>query len=567
MPYNDNDRVGAIFGNVGTTEFKMAVSDPTLRRLDYVKVGHETDGVILAQVMEISRETSMSFDQATKVSYGVDSEVRDHLTASVKVVGYRDSRGLLQSPRTPLKAGQLVLRADDALIARVFGLTGAEGAFLGFIKGYELPVALDINTLVQKHVSILAKTGSGKSYCVGVLMEELIKRGVPIVVIDPHGEHGSLCAPNQAKEDAGLMRRFGVKPRGYAEHIVEYSPDTKVNPDAVPLRLDGTNMDARDLIDTLGSKLSSSQVGMLHAAVRHLADEGKDYTLEDVLRRVKDEQSNTKWNLVTAIEFLMSLGIFAEKGTPVVSLVKRGKVSILNLKGVSPDLQEVIVASIAKKLFEARKAGKVPPFMLVVEEAHNFCPERGIHSALSSDVLRTVASEGRKFGMGLTVVSQRPAKVDKNVLSQCNTQLILKVTNPNDIKAIVGSVEGLTSDTAEEIQRIPVGVAIVSHPRIAMPVLVEIRPRETSHGGASVDVMAAMEEPGHEAVDEEPEEKPATRAEGAEAEAPTPVPVEAPPERVQSTLASHDGDEDEIPFEVAPLPPAAPGPEARRREP
>jgi DNA helicase HerA-like ATPase len=125
--------------------------------------------------------------------------------------------------------------------------------------------------------------------------------------------------------------------------------------------------------------------------------------------------------------------------------------------------------------------------LLVLEESHNFCPQVGV--AASSKILRTIASEGRKFGLGLLIVTQRAAKVDKNVLSQCNTQIILKITNPNDLKAISSSVEGLTSAMEEEVQRLPIGVAIVTGGGIQMPLMVEIRPRETRHGGESVKVL------------------------------------------------------------------------------
>lgn len=91
--------------------------------------------------------------------------------------------------------------------------------------------------------------------------------------------------------------------------------------------------------------------------------------------------------------------------------------------------------------------------------------------------------------MGLCVVSQRPAKIDKNIISQCNTNIILKVTNPNDLKAIIQSVEGLTSQTYDEIQRLPIGVALISGASIQIPILVEIRTRETDHGGKSVTVF------------------------------------------------------------------------------
>ena len=75
------------------------------------------------------------------------------------------------------------------------------------------------------------------------------------------------------------------------------------------------------------------------------------------------------------------------------------------------------------------------------------------------------------------------------MLSQCNTQIVLKVTNPNDLKAIAASVEGPTPGMVEEIQRLPIGVAIVTGAGVQMPLMVEVRPRETRQGGESVQVI------------------------------------------------------------------------------
>jgi hypothetical protein len=127
--------------------------------------------------------------------------------------------------------------------------------------------------------------------------------------------------------------------------------------------------------------------------------------------------------------------------------------------------------------------------MLVLEEAHNFCPEKGFGGTVSSDILRTIASEGRKFGLGLMVVSQRPARVDKNILSQCNTQIIMKVTNPNDLQAISKGLEGISSEVVEDIKRLSPGVAMIVSTYIERPVLVDIRVRKSKHGGASVPVV------------------------------------------------------------------------------
>ena len=110
-------------------------------------------------------------------------------------------------------------------------------------------------------------------------------------------------------------------------------------------------------------------------------------------------------------------------------------------------------------MFEMRKQDAVPPMMMVIERPTTLL-SAGRHRP-SSKALSTIASEGRKFGLGLTVISQRPAKIDKNVLSQCGTQIILKVTNPNDVKAISASVEGLTAGMMDEVQTMPIGMAMV----------------------------------------------------------------------------------------------------------
>jgi hypothetical protein len=103
--------------------------------------------------------------------------------------------------------------------------------------------------------------------------------------------------------------------------------------------------------------------------------------------------------------------------------------------------------------------------------------------------MRTIASEGRKFGLGLLVISQRPARVDKNVVSQCNTQIILRITNPNDLNAIKKGVEGLTSEMVGEIKRLPPGTAMVVNPELEKPIIVNIRTRKSRHGGVSVSVV------------------------------------------------------------------------------
>jgi len=71
--------------------------------------------------------------------------------------------------------------------------------YIGLLRGYDIRVELDANTLVQKHCSVLAKTGSGKSYTAAVILEELLDRKVALLIIDPHGEYASMKEPNKGR--------------------------------------------------------------------------------------------------------------------------------------------------------------------------------------------------------------------------------------------------------------------------------------------------------------------------------------------------------------------------------
>jgi len=502
------DIAGYIYGDVGSTEFNFAVNGQNIRKFDYIFAPHK-EGKILAQVMDITQRSDLKFDDATSIMSGEKiPDIKSKVSAFADVIGYRDKKGLLQSPRTPFNAGSAIRLADENLIRNVLGLNASreDGAYIGLLKGHSLPVFLNIDALVQKHICILAKTGGGKSYACGVLIEELLKKKIPMVIIDTHGEYHSLTKPNRSQKDKKNMDRFGVKKNSYESQIKEFSPIGSRG-SISHLTLSGLNLEAREIIDLLSAKLSGPQIGVLYQAIKEVKEYKSVYNLRDIIDSVNRSKSNARWNVIASLESLDSIGVFSENGTPPSDIVKKGKCTTINMKGVAPDIQDVVVARLTKQLFDDRKAGKIPPFLLVVEEAHNYCPEKGVGRAVSSTILRTIASEGRKFGMGLCVVSQRPAKVDKNVISQCNTNIILKVTNPNDLKAIIQSVEGLTTQTYREIQRLPIGIALISGAGLQQPVMTEIRTRETQHGGKSVDISKGGGKTSEPRIPKEPEPK------------------------------------------------------------
>lgn len=488
---DDPSVIGVIYKTAGTRGFEAALSRDDVERGDWVMVKHAQAGPVLGQIAEVEEVSSLSYDQAQSIRLGAKVKFSKKLSGLVDVIGFRDHDGLVQTPRTPFSPGTRIYRAEDGFIQEVLGLMkdADTGAYIGLLDGHDLKVLLDMNTLVQKHMSVIAKTGSGKSYLVGVLLEEFIKKNIPAVVIDPHGEYTSLIFPNDDPEEQPRMKRFGIKPRGFSKHIMEYSVNVEDNPTALEIKLDGLGLIPDDIFDLSGIKSSGVQAGLVYMAIDGLKRLGKEYySIDDIIFALeRDSKNPIKWNVINSLEHIKTLGIFADKPTKMNTLIRPGMVSLINLRGASEDVVKVFVTQFLKRLFQARKANRVLPLMLFVEEAHNFCPQMG--QTLSNKMMRTVASEGRKFGLGLCVVTQRPAKVDKNVLSQCNTQIIFKVTNPNDLKAISASMEGMTSSMQDDIQRLPVSHAIVVGGRITRPITVAVRIRESKHGGKGADVF------------------------------------------------------------------------------
>lgn len=449
-------------------------------RSDYISVEHPDCGPVLCQIDSIIRKSNYTLEKS--LSRDPDDSIEEKVIGSATVIGYRDANGLLVTPRTPFPVASDVRLAEGQFIKKVLGLRDDSHrcAYLGILRGYDLHIMLDINSMVQRHVSVLAKTGGGKSYISGDIIEELMKHGVTCMIIDPHGEYGSMRNPSD-KSDI----RFDVTPRSYADCITEFGMNEDL--DVMPLRFTLRSLDAKDIMELLPSNDSKNSVLALAKAIELVKAEKDFYSLRDLIDAISTIDSAKHYALIRDLESLDSIRLFAEKGNSISDLVQKGKTTIINLRGYSPDIQQIIVRRLGTMLFEMRKMGRIPPMMMVLEEAHNYCPQT--ESVSCKKAISTIASEGRKFGLGLMVISQRPAKIDKNVLSQCGTQIILKVTNPNDLKAIGASVEGLTTGMEQDISSLPIGTALVVGAGIESPLLIDVRPRESRHGGAGIQVL------------------------------------------------------------------------------
>ena len=458
--------IGKIIGRTSTSLFDVRLEAPASKR-DYVQFKLR-DMEVLAQITEIER-------------------ISDQTTAKCRVIGQKTpGRHFGSLMEAPLPGSSVFLAKGD-FINEALNLSKKENsAFLGLLQGYkDVKVKLDLSRFLKSHTAVLAKTGGGKSFCISTIIEELIEQRVPVLIIDPHGEYPSLAKPSK---DVEALKQFNLQPKGFKNQVKEFSPDTKINKSAEKLSLNQSNLSATDLIEMLPTTLSQSQVGMIYSALKDV----ETPSLDAVKIAVEMYDHPGKYTIISTLEYLKKLRLFSNDFTPPSSLVKVGQASVVNLRGIPPEIQEIAVHKLLTDLFEDRKRGKIPPFFLVVEEAHNYIPERSYKKTKCSKILRQIFAEGRKFGIGACIVTQRPSRVEKNALSQVNTQIILRVTNPSDIKAIANSSEGVTEDMEAEIKSLEVGVAMVVG-AFELPVFVRIRPRKTEHGGESVDILEQIQ--------------------------------------------------------------------------
>ena len=190
-------------------------------------------------------------------------------------------------------------------------------------------------------------------------------------------------------------------------------------------------------------------------------------------------------------------GIFSDsEHIPLTDLFKPGQCTVLQLSDIEQAEQQVIVGTLLRRINKARMAtvrDEVSnaenfvdyPVFTLIEEAHRFAPAGA--SVVSTNVLKQILSEGRKFGVGIGLITQRPGKLDQDVLSQCMTQVIMRIVNPIDQQTIAQTVEGAGRAMLSELPALTKGQAVISGVGINTPVMCRIRKRLTEHGGETFD--------------------------------------------------------------------------------
>ncbi len=422
---------------------------------------------------------------------------------TVDVIGYFDTRLGFANPRQSPDPGAKVYLASDSRLRQVLNkrqpheIGSAHIGSLLLRDAGAVPIVLDVKELVSTHMAILAGTGSGKSYTAGVLVEELMgaHNRAAVLIFDPHGEYGTLSEmrghPAFAEAD------------GYQPHVKVLSPDD--------IRIRVSSLDYHDIL-TLLPEMSDRQQAILNKAFTILKRHKRgDYRwgVNDLIAAVyeadssQDEDGNEKvGSSAPALEWKLdrlarSPYFHAFEHLPPTDLFEPGQVTVLQMNEISQEEQQVICAAVLRQVNLARmntQKGKINPddenylpypVFVLLEEAHRFAPAH--EPSRCKMILRTILSEGRKFGVGVGLITQRPGKLDSDVLSQCMSQFIMRIVNPVDQDSLKYGVEAAGRDLLKELPALTKGQVIVAGACVNTPVLCQVRQRLTVHGGETLN--------------------------------------------------------------------------------
>ncbi|MGL3150508.1 ATP-binding protein [Microbacterium sp. A82] len=333
----------------------------------------------------------------------------------------------------------------------------------------------------NRHTFWCGQSGSGKTYALGVVLEQLLlNTELPMLILDPNGDYTRLRETRPSADGASASRiadadirvfRSGSAP-GERLHVryTELSAASK----AAVLHLDPI-ADAEE-----------------YNVLLHAEEDAQSFDGREMLMRLRASGDASEARLANRMENLQVLewDLWSRGAESVVDVIdERPRVTVLDIGGFThPAEPKVAALAVLEQLWARREERR--PVLIVIDEAHNLCspqPQTAVERALTEQLVQ-IAAEGRKFGLWLLLSTQRPTKIHPNVLSQCDNLALMRVNAPRDL-AELAEVFGFASEeairhSAEFLQ----GQALFAGGFVSEPTFVQMGERITEEGGGDVKV-------------------------------------------------------------------------------
>lgn len=524
-----------VLGLTGTSEVYLASNERNFRINEFLLVEDEVKNYI-GEVVEAN--TFNRFMPFEKENDFVDQSVIDSLyklgyDVNNEVV-YLAKLRLLEEAMYPIMAGSAVRVPEfDEIKSLIIKSSPKDGLVLGVIKNTDdlyknadeelknivytfengerknqkdLPYIFNVSEFSQyPHIGVFGGSGSGKSFALRVIIEELMKKRIPTIVLDPHYEMDfKLKTYDEAADYSNLYQSFLL-----GKDVGVDFKDLNVGEFKNLLNAAGAMTDAMDTsvdevfkrgesVDAFRLRLSE----ILEALDRtedalnmdmQTAELNGDAAEADRIRRLLGYQKTYGRKLNASslkgiswrFRRLVQDNVFSNSSEALEAALRSGK--LISLKG-STRLLEVYSSYILKKFYYKRRAymdakllgtndeDYFPPFIIITDEAHNFAPKT--FESASKPILKEVAQEGRKYGVFLILATQRITLLDDTITAQLNTKFILRTVRESDISTIKEETD-ISSDDAKRLPYLTTGDAFISEASFGRTIFTRFRFADT----------------------------------------------------------------------------------------
>jgi hypothetical protein len=433
--------------------------------------------------------------QLTKKDVPINGQAQQRYVMDVNMVGTvksgRYERGVSVFPSVDCP----VFLAEDADLAVAFSVFQKFGFSVGQISLFENQRAyLDANRFFGKHIAILGSSGSGKSCTVASILQKVSKfPDTNIIVLDIHNEYKKAFQDNCNHIDIAefelpfwLMNFDELREMFIDEKDENSSSQITVLKDLIIASKKGKNPEMSPLItidtpvyyDMSEIRAKLQYMDTEKSSVGGQTREGPFYgKFTRFLVRLDSKMNDPRYAFMFRLKKYIQSTSINDLLMHILGADGSAQVTILDLSGIPFDIVNTIVSLLARTIFDFNfwnPNRREFPILLVFEEAHNYLPSTGTTTTSARRTVERIAKEGRKYGVSIMVVSQRPVEVSETILSQCNNYVVLRLTNPLDQSYIRRLVPDTFASLTEVLPSLRQGEALIVGEAISMPLRVQI---------------------------------------------------------------------------------------------
>ncbi|MCH2496241.1 MAG: DUF87 domain-containing protein [Erythrobacter sp.] len=414
-----------------------------------------------------------------------------------KLHGFR--RGVTRYP----VPGGMVYPASTQDLKQVYASDGRSAVTIGKVyPTKDIRAGIYIDAMLGKHFALLGSTGTGKSTSAALLLHRICEAAPEghIVMIDPHGEYSAAFRHTGVILDvSNLQMPYWIM--NFEEHcevlLTSNGNERQVDADILARCLLKARQKSR-LAESMGKITVDSPIPYLLSDLSNEIQDGMGKldksTNSAPYMRIKNKLDEIKGD--PRYQFMFSGMLVADTMAAFIAKIFRmpsnGKpISIIDVSGVPSDITATVVAVLSRLVFDFAIWGReerTSPILLVCEEAHRYVPnEKNADGNSVGTILSRIAKEGRKYGISLGLITQRPSDLAEGVLSQCGTIISMRLNNDRDQEFVRAAMPEGARGFLDAIPALRNRECIICGEGVAIPMRVSFDNLEESRRPASED--------------------------------------------------------------------------------